>query len=430
VVLYPLLYPSTPPWRPCHAVPQCTPTPSRPRSHPDPHPRPPRAVETPPRLPAKYVCFDELSSPRGTRLGATRRTKVDLCRVAKSDEIFSWKPCALGQPIVHPRDSVFVASLGYVWQFEVRHKRCCVTTSGPRLQQACSQRDHMMQLVTYVISSNFRGQSLKDKKNALTPFLKWAGGKRWLVEKHSDFLSVEFNRYIEPFVGSGAVFFSLAPAVSIIGDSNQRLIETYQCIKVDWEAVKAQLDIHQKNHSDKYYYEMRAKIHRKPTLRAAQFIYLNRTCWNGLYRVNKQGDFNVPVGSKSSVVLATDDFESISLALNNAELLCDDFEVAINRATAGDFVFVDPPYTVKHNFNGFVKYNENIFSWDDQIRLRNAVQRASQRGAKVLVTNACHESVSEIYSDVGAISKVSRASVIAGKSSARGKFEEIIVKCF
>lgn len=268
------------------------------------------------------------------------------------------------------------------------------------------------------------------KSKSLTPFLKWAGGKRWLVEKHGENLNIEFTRYIEPFVGSGAVFFSLAPANAIVSDRNARLIEAYQCIKTDWQAVYTQLRQHHRKHCAAYFYEVRSKVYRKPVNRAAQLIYLNRTCWNGLYRVNKRGEFNVPVGTKTSVLLPSDDFESISDVLQNVELVCGDFEQSIDRAVMGDFVFIDPPYTVKHNLNGFLKYNESIFSWDDQIRLRDAVVRASRRGAKVLVTNACHDSVKKLYADVGIISTVSRASVIAGSAAARGKYEEIIVKCF
>ncbi|MFN9470234.1 DNA adenine methylase [Acidovorax sp.] len=266
--------------------------------------------------------------------------------------------------------------------------------------------------------------------NRITPFLKWAGGKRWLVEKHGSMLAIEHNRYIEPFLGSGAVFFSLLPQKSILGDANTQLIETYSCLKTDWQKVQKLLSSHHKSHSSEYYYSMRSSVFKSAIERSAQFIYLNRTCWNGLYRVNKKGEFNVPIGSKSNVILESDDFESLSKALSTAELVAGDFEALIDRATSGDFVFVDPPYTVKHNYNGFVKYNENIFSWDDQIRLCNAVKRASTRGAKLVITNAYHESIRKIYKDVGKIIKLNRPSVIAGKSSARGRYEEMVIKCF
>ncbi|MCO7506035.1 MULTISPECIES: Dam family site-specific DNA-(adenine-N6)-methyltransferase [unclassified Pseudomonas] len=264
----------------------------------------------------------------------------------------------------------------------------------------------------------------------ILPFLKWAGGKRWLVEKHSIFLEASHDRFIEPFLGSGAVYFSLKPTKAILCDKNERLIEAYSAIKENWPGVLRHLKIHHSKHSKEYYYSVRSKKVRTPETRAAQFIYLNRTCWNGLYRVNLEGRFNVPIGTKQNVILDTDDFESVSKLLGGAELVSGDFEYAISQARSGDFVFVDPPYTVKHNYNGFVKYNESIFSWEDQLRLRDSVKAATSRGAKVLVTNACHESIRDIYEGVGELVVVDRASVIAGKSVARGRYEEMVIKCF
>lgn len=264
----------------------------------------------------------------------------------------------------------------------------------------------------------------------MLPFLKWAGGKRWLVEKHSMLLSNNCNRFIEPFLGSGAVYFSLQPESAILCDKNEQLIETYEAIKSDWRGVVSALKYHHEMHCKEYYYSQRATLNVSSVSRAAQFIYLNRTCWNGLYRVNLGGKFNVPIGTKKNVILDTDDFESVAMLLQGAELVSGDFESVISRASVGDFVFVDPPYTVKHNYNGFVKYNESIFSWDDQLRLRDSVKSAASRGAKILVTNACHDSIREIYEDVGELIVVDRASVIAGKSAARGRYEEMVIKCF
>lgn len=267
-----------------------------------------------------------------------------------------------------------------------------------------------------------------DKKTL--PFLKWAGGKRWLVEQHSDLLSVDHERFIEPFLGSGAVFFSLKPKQAILCDKNERLIEAYAAIRDNWQGVVKHLRVHHKRHSKEYYYELRSRKTLNAETRAAQFIYLNRTCWNGLYRVNLEGKFNVPIGTKQNVILDTDDFEIVSSILGGVDLISGDFEQAISQARSGDFVFIDPPYTVKHNYNGFVKYNESIFSWDDQIRLRDSVKAAVLRGAKVLITNACHDSIRDIYEDVGQLLVVSRASVIAGKADARGRYEEMVIKCY
>lgn len=268
------------------------------------------------------------------------------------------------------------------------------------------------------------------KIQEISPFLKWAGGKRWLVEKHAYLLNTKYDRYIEPFVGSGAVFFNLSPQSAILCDKNEKLIEVYETIKNHWWKVEELLHVYHKNHSVEYYYNIRMKRMRTPVSRAAQFIYLNRTCWNGLYRVNKNGEFNVPKGTKQNVILSTDNFEAISLRLKNTELISGDFEIALKKAREGDFVFVDPPYTVKHNVNGFLKYNENIFSWEDQTRLCDSVKEAISRGAKVLVTNACHSSIKQLYDGIGEIITLDRASVIAGKSAARGRYEEIIIKCY
>lgn len=261
------------------------------------------------------------------------------------------------------------------------------------------------------------------------PFLKWAGGKRWLAEQHALLLDEKFDRYIEPFLGSGAIFFKLAPDRAILTDKNNRLIETYCSIRDSWQHVESILGHHHKNHSKKYYYAIRAKKLRSAAARAAQFIYLNRTCWNGLYRVNLSGQFNVPIGTKTNVILDTDNFEKISALLTRAEIRCCDFEETLRLAGKGDFVFADPPYTVKHNHNGFIKYNEGLFSWEDQIRLRDSVIAAVGRGAAILITNAYHECVKELYVGIGEQIKLERASVISGDRSARGTYEELVIRC-
>jgi len=146
-------------------------------------------------------------------------------------------------------------------------------------------------------------ETQKHKKTTFVPFLKWAGGKRWLVDKHFDLLNVEFDRFIEPFLGSGAVFFRLAPEKAILCDKNSQLIDTYRAIQEDWQQVEKYIKSHHTNHNKEYYYHIRSKNFTTLVEKAAQFIYLNRTCWNGLYRVNLKGQFNVPIGTKKNVVL-------------------------------------------------------------------------------------------------------------------------------
>lgn len=262
----------------------------------------------------------------------------------------------------------------------------------------------------------------------ILPFLKWAGGKRWLVSSYSDLLTFPYKRYIEPFLGSGAVFFHLTPKKAILADSNKELIKTYQAIKDDWKGVKRELQKHHCNHSKKYYYAVRGSNPRTPHTKAARFIYLNRTCWNGLYRVNLHGEFNVPIGTKTNVILDTDDFEAISKLLKNADLRVGDFESVISLAGPGDLVFVDPPYTVKHNLNGFVKYNEKLFSWDDQIRLKECLTQAKQRGARIVVTNAFHDSVKRLYRGFGEFLTLTRSSIIAASSARRKECEELVIR--
>lgn len=262
------------------------------------------------------------------------------------------------------------------------------------------------------------------------PFLKWAGGKRWLTAKHLDIFPDKFDRYIEPFLGSGAVFFCLAPSKAILSDANTDLVNAYRAIKKNHRVVEQHLAQHQKLHSRDYYYEVRASSPRSAYQKAARFIYLNRTCWNALYRVNKHGQFNVPIGTKTSVLLETDNFSQISKALSRTKLLDGDFQAVINKAGNGDFLFVDPPYTVKHNLNGFVKYNEKIFSWDDQVRLRDSLFEASDRGAQLLITNANHRSIRDIYRSRFSMKTLSRKSVIAASTANRNNTTELLISNF
>lgn len=264
---------------------------------------------------------------------------------------------------------------------------------------------------------------------AVVPPLKWAGGKRWFATNHLDLLPATFNNYVEPFLGSGALFFSVRPRKSILSDVNEELINLYEVIRDAPKELEARLAEHQRKHGTDYYYEVRRSRPRKALNKAARTLYLNRTCWNGLYRVNLQGQFNVPKGTKDSVVLATDDFEKLASILSTATITCQDFELTLEAAKNGDFAFIDPPYTVAHNNNGFVKYNQNLFRWEDQVRLRDAAKRAAQRGVKVLVTNAAHESVFSLYKEFEQL-VVDRAGVIAGDATMRGRYQELVARWY
>jgi len=263
----------------------------------------------------------------------------------------------------------------------------------------------------------------------LLPFLKWAGGKRWLVAARPELFAFDEERFIEPFLGSGAVYFYVRPSRAVLSDVNRELISTYSAIKRNWPSVQSALEDHAKSHSAKHYYKTRSAVDLKSSvLKAARFIYLNRTCWNGLYRVNRQGQFNVPIGTKTNVLLSTDDFQDASKLLKGAALHCRDFEETVDESSGGDFLFVDPPYTVKHNLNGFIKYNEKLFSWEDQIRLKKSLVRADRRGVKILMTNADHASIRELYSGKFRLDSAERNSVLAGVNRGRGKVTELIIR--
>ena len=267
----------------------------------------------------------------------------------------------------------------------------------------------------------------EDYFNNTKPFLKWAGGKRWLVKKYPHVFCRKYKRYFEPFLGSGAVYFHLNPKRAVLSDINNELIDTYQSIKINWKFVVKHLKEHEKNHSINYYYWLRCQSFKSPFKRASRFIYLNRTCWNGLYRVNRKGLFNVPIGTKQNIFLSTDNFELVSRLLKNTLLLKKDFEETINMAKEGDLVFVDPPYTIKHKDNGFLKYNENLFSWNDQERLQVCLYKAKKRGVIIVATNADHKSILELYKSNFNLLSVSRASIIAAKSAHRRKCSELII---
>jgi DNA adenine methylase len=266
----------------------------------------------------------------------------------------------------------------------------------------------------------------------LVPFLKWPGGKRWFVFKHAHLIPELYGTYIEPFLGAGSVYFHLRPQVALLGDVNADLMNAYEAIRDDWQTVENSLKYRQRRHredADGYYYWLRDRSPSNPLQQASRLIYLNRTCFNGIYRVNQLGEFNVPRGSKDQVVIETDDFREMSDLLQGAELRTEDFEPLVDRACRGDFVFCDPPYTVRHNYNGFRKYNEVLFSWADQERLAAALQRAAGRGVKVLCTNANHKSVKELYAaPVFKLHTVSRRSHISADNANRRSFEELIVQ--
>lgn len=238
----------------------------------------------------------------------------------------------------------------------------------------------------------------------------------------------QHDRYVEPFVGGGAGFFAINPTSALLSDVNGELINLYVQIRDHPLAIAQGIEQMQAKHSHSFYYQTRAERPSDPMERALRTLYLNRSCWNGLYRLNRKGEFNVPKGTKERVSLDSDDFKQAAERLSNAELEISDFESTLNRCGDGDLVFIDPPYTVKHNMNGFVKYNESIFTWEDQIRLRNSAVAASDRGAKVIITNADHASIHDLYHGVESMNSVERSSVLSGNPAFRARTTELLIQ--
>jgi DNA adenine methylase len=256
------------------------------------------------------------------------------------------------------------------------------------------------------------------------PLVKWPGGKRALVRKLISTLPRRIDRYFEPFVGGGALFFALQPPNSYLSDTNEELINLYSQVRDEPLALIRLLRRYPNTEAD--YYVVRDQRPRSALRRAARLLYLTTLSFNGIHRVNLQGEFNVPYGYKTH--LATCDearLLSTARALRRTHLRVADFEVATEHATKGDLVYFDPPYTVAHAHNGFVKYNEKIFSWDDQVRLASHARALANRGCHVVISNARHSSVHALYSGFNSV-RVRRASRIAASAKHRRDIFEAV----
>ncbi len=262
--------------------------------------------------------------------------------------------------------------------------------------------------------------------NTEKPIFRWAGGKSWLLKELARFLPPHYNNYHEPFLGGGSVFFFLKPkGISFLSDFNADLINAYRELRDNVEEVIEQLKRLQ--NTEKEYYRIRNLRLYKSINKAAQFIYLNRTGFNGLYRVNLKGRYNVPYGFKTYKQLF--DFEQYKKAseiLKKVKLSCDDFVNSIDNVESNDLVFLDPPYTATYIKNGFIKYNETLFSWEDQERLALYIEKIINRNAHYILTNAKHKRVEALFKKYSSPKTVQRVSLIGGKNAKRGIVEEYI----
>lgn len=235
---------------------------------------------------------------------------------------------------------------------------------------------------------------------SIKPFLKWAGGKTQLIPELAKLIPLQYNKYIEPFIGGGAFFFFLNPEKSIISDSNAELITTYKAVRDNVEAVIKLLSKYK--NEETFFYKIRSLDTAKLTdiERAARLIYLNKTCFNGLYRVNKKGEFNVPFGKRDNNFLNKETLRDASEFLQNTKILNSDYLKTLQKyAKPGDFIFLDPPYYPVGKFSDFKRYTKEFFYHEDQVKLRDEFDRLVQLGCHVLLTNSDHPTILELYKD-------------------------------
>lgn len=272
----------------------------------------------------------------------------------------------------------------------------------------------------------FAGRLLGEKNlTGVWPPLRWPGGKRWLARQLAPFVAdVTEQRYFEPFLGGGALFFTVAPNRAFLSDVNAELISTYKTIKR--EPSRLERAIEQLPIGKDAYYDIRSEMPRNNLDRAARFLYLNRAGFSGLHRTNKRGEFNVPFGGRSPEILIRKSLiQNASRVLQRAQLGVLDFEDAIRRAGAGDFVYCDPVYALPRPNGSFDRYNNIGFSWADQERLSIAAKGARERGALVLVSNVADSALQKLYHPFRPL-MLRRPSRVAASGSKRGSVDEFL----
>ena len=273
-------------------------------------------------------------------------------------------------------------------------------------------------------------------KPQLLPLLKWAGGKRQLLpELHKTINQITYNRYFEPFIGGGALLFSLQPTnTPVMNDINEELINVYRVVKESPDKLIE--DIGKHKHTEEYFYNIRNmdrepdwQLNVSPIERASRIIYLNKTCFNGLFRTNKKGQFNVPYGRyKNPRYIDIDNVFAISKYLNDADvqILHGDFEAAVEGAVKGDLIYFDPPYDPVSETANFTAYTKEGFGRDEQIRLKECCDTLTEKGIAVVISSSATDFIEQLYSDY-AIKTITAARAINVKGCARGPINELII---
>ena len=274
------------------------------------------------------------------------------------------------------------------------------------------------------------------------PFLKWAGGKTQILFELEKFVPSEFNRYFEPFLGGGAVFFHLTSEnfhfTAYLSDTNEELITVYRVVKGDVEKLIDILKKHQKDYDKdpiEFYYELRKFVPPTDVERAARFIALNKTCYNGLYRVNKGGIFNVPIGRyKNPLICDSNNLRNASLSLRDSKViieLSDYKQIVLENAREGDFVYLDPPYNPASSTASFTSYTNSGFTDTDQKELRDVFTELMDRKCKVLLSNSDTKFIRELYSEFATCFKeVNVLRSINCRGSKRIGHKELIISSY
>lgn len=282
------------------------------------------------------------------------------------------------------------------------------------------------------MATSVRGR-LPARRTEPAPILKWAGGKGRLLSQLWPMLppGVERMRHVEPFVGGGAMFFARRPDRALICDINPALIRTYEAVRDDVEAVIERLGRLAARHSKDAYYRVRARYNRADlgeAEHAATFLYLNKTCFNGLHRVNRRGEFNVPAGRyKNPRILDADALRAASRALAAAEIRCTSFEALLEVARPGDFVYFDPPYEPVSRTASFTGYAMHGFSSDDQARLRDVYRQLDRRGCRLMLSNSDVPLIRDLYRGYR-IDTVAAPRAINCNGNGRGLVSEVVVR--
>lgn len=259
------------------------------------------------------------------------------------------------------------------------------------------------------------------------PVLKWAGGKSQLLTSLRAAMPLRYKRYAEPFLGGGALFFNLARPGALVSDTNSELIQFYRCVRDDPGGLLRAVS--QMTVTEDDYYRVRSldPTGMEPLDRAARFAYLNKTCFNGLHRVNKKGQFNTPFGGKTTVtILDPANLWRASAVLKTAEVACMPYMEALEQLEEGDFVYLDPPYVPVGRFSDFKRYTREFFGPEDHIRLASVFRSLSERGVAALLSNSASEQVERLYEGFP-LMRVSASRQINCLATRRGKITELLI---